>query len=193
MAEKSRRDFLMSGAKAALGVGAVGVVGGSAVAGCVGEGGTSVATGALAGGVVTLNEAKLRQLTSYPDVRAEFVTALEQVADALLEDPNSYASFVENTDAVGSLRLWERDAALLADLTGDSDAVSKRGRLKRILAVSELYDGATGLDTTYEAGIFGGSSYGGSDSDGGCATNGSPTNGCCVIHTWGWSSGDGLC
>lgn len=196
MAESNRRDFLKRGAKAVLGVGAVGALGGAA-AGCVDEAGTAEAAATLSGTKVALNQAKLTQLTTYPEVRKEFVAALDEVASALLSDPTAYASYVESTDAVGSLRLWDRDAAILTELTGDSDPTSKRGRLKRMLAVSELYDGATGLDATYDVGAFGGDTYGGDSSSissgGTCETNGSPTNGCCVIHTWGWSPGEGFC
>ncbi len=185
MAESNRRDFLKKGAKAVLGVGAVGTL---TAAGCVTEPETA-ATASELGAKFALNEAKYKQLMSFPEVRKEFMVALDEVADGLLADPNAYANFMEASDAVGSLKVWSVNEKLLAELVGDSDPTSKRGRLKRILAVSELYDANASLE---EPGFLDAQMSSGS-SGGDCATNGSATNGCCVIHTWGWSSGDGLC
>lgn len=192
MSDKDRRHFLKAGAGAVLGVGALG-----ALAGCASE--PSAAPAPAASGGLALHAGKYDQLMSSPEARREFVAALDEVASGLLADPAAYASFIESTDAVGSLRIWDANADLLADLAGPTDGATKAGRLKRILVVSELHEGATGLDSTYRPGTFGqsdmvSSSSSSSVSSGGdCATNGSATNGCCVIHTWGWSSGDGLC
>ncbi len=189
MADTNRRDFLKKGATAALGIGAVGTLSGGLAAGCVTDAATGTAAGAL-GTSFALNEAKYRQLTSFAEVQKEFAAALDEVVDGLLSDPDAFMSFMESTDAVGSLKVFEANSALLTELVGPTDPTTKRGRLKRILAVSEMYDGAANLDNP---GFLDSLESSSSSSSGGCATNGSPTNGCCVIHTWGWSSGDGLC
>ena len=195
MADNNRRDFLKKGVTAALGVGAIGTLTGAVAAGCGVENGTGTTTSELAGTKFALNEAKYRQLVSFPDVRKEFVTALDEVANGLLADSAAYLNFMETTDSVGSLRVWDANAALLTDLIGPTDATTKQGRLKRILAVSELYDGVAlgqpGFLDSEE--VISSSSSSSVSSGGDCATNGSPTNGCCVVHTWGWSAGDGLC
>jgi hypothetical protein len=192
MANSNRRDFLKTGATAVVGIGAVGAAG--FAAGCVTETETAVAS-ELTATKFALNEAKYRQLSSFPEVHREFVAALDEVADGLVSDPAAYASFMESSDAVASLRVWDANAAFLTELVGETDGNTKRGRLKRILTVSEMYDGAGSLDPGFLDAPYRTSDLeeSSSSSGGGCATNGSPTNGCCVIHTWGWSSGDGLC
>lgn len=185
MAESNRRDFLKKGATAMLGVGAVGTL---SAAACVTDPGTATTAGELEMAKFALNEAKYRQLVSFPDVRKEFLMALDEVAEGLMADPNAYASFMETSDAVGSLKVWAANEQLLKELVGETDGTLKQGRLKRILVVSELYDANASLE---EPGFLDAASS--SSSGGGCATNGSATNGCCVIHTWGWSRGDGLC
>jgi hypothetical protein len=198
MSKKSRRDFL-KGATAVLGVGAAGTVSGALAAGCGVDSPQNAAP--TVGTKFALNESKYRQLMSFPEVRKEFVAALDEVADGLLADTSAYLSFMETSDAVGSLSIWDANDALLTELVGPIDGTSKKGRLKRLLTVSELFDGqaqpgqAGFLDNTGRSGVEGlvDSSSSSVSSGGDCATNGSPTNGCCVIHTWGWSSGDGLC
>lgn len=200
MSKKSRRDFL-KGATAVLGVGAAGTMSGALGAGC----GVESPQGAAASTATkfALNESKYRQLISFPEVRKEFVTALGEVADGLLADTSAYVSFMETSDAVASLSVWDANEALLTELVGPIDGTTKKGRLQRLLTVSELFDahaapGQMGfLDSTHRSGVenlVDSSSSSSSVSSGGdCATNGSPTNGCCVIHTWGWSAGDGQC
>lgn len=188
MADSNRRDFLKKGATAVLGVGAVGTLSSGLAAGCATEPGAGGAV-ELGATPFALNEAKYRQIASFPEVRREFVAALDEVVDGLLADPSAYASFMETSDAVGSLRTWSSNTAVLTELIGETDDTTKRGRLKRILAVSELYDGAASLN---EPGFLDSELSSGS-SGGDCATNGSTTNGCCVIHTWGWSAGEGRC
>ncbi len=189
MADENRRNFLKRGATAVLGVGTAGVLAGAGGAGCTDEATLGTAADELSGLKFALNDPKYRQLTTYPEVRAEFVAALDEVADGLLADPEAYAAFMETSDAVGCLRVWDANAAMLTQLVGPTDGTNKRGRLKRILTVSELYDGIADLSTPgfLDAELSSGSS------GGGCATNGSATNGCCVIHTWGWSKGEGQC
>lgn len=189
MADTNRRDFLKKGATAALGIGAVGTLSGGLAAGCTTDAETAAAA-ASTGTKYALNEAKYRQLTSFPEVQQEFSAALDEVVDGLLSDPDAYASFMESTDALGNLKVFEANSELLTALVGETESTTKRGRLKRILAVSEMYDGAASLENP---GFLDSLASSSSSSSGGCATNGSPTNGCCVIHTWGWSSGDGLC
>jgi hypothetical protein len=201
MADSNRRDFLKKGATAVVGIGAVGAAG--FAAGCVADPEAATAS-ELPNSKFVLNEAKYRQLTAFPDVRQEFVSALDEVTDGLISDPAAYASFMESSDAVASLRVWDANAALLTQLVGETDGTTKRGRLKRLLTVSELYDGAGTFEPGFldsparsayleESSSSSSSSSSSVSSGGDCATNGSATNGCCVIHTWGWSAGDGRC
>lgn len=191
MAESSRRDFLKKGATAALGVGALGTLSGGLAAGCAVEMTGTAMSEAVTGLTFKLNEPKLKQLRTFPEVLREFVEALDEVTAGLLSDPSAYATFIENSDAVGSLKVWDVNAQMLSQLVGPTDGETKRGRLRRILTVSELYDAAAPaigpgfLDSERLSSS--------SSSSGSCATNGSATNGCCVIHTWGWSAGQGLC
>ncbi|MFH0901481.1 MAG: hypothetical protein V2A73_12710 [Pseudomonadota bacterium] len=158
-----RRNFLKVGATAVLGLGAVGVG-----AGCLN------ALDAPPTGEGVLNEERIGALEADPELRSTWRGEVKDLADAMMNDAGMREKFITRTNSVQLVRLYNDHLDILEPLLGQVDGSQLEGRLFKMIASSELFDGVEGFDLAY--------TYGGEDyEDQACSRF---MAGCCTTHFW---------
>jgi len=183
----SRRDFLTKGT--AL-IGAAGLAGiGLSQGGCALPGDEGTAQKGAEVAKYPLDPFKMDGLVNYADQREDFMAIVDETVDAMMEDPELRATFMENCDASLLLRLYEEHVDELEPYVGRLDARTARGRTKRIVVAAEMFQGVHGPDFTDwgDAVDVDGT---GAETAGWCCNY---LNGCCITHFWGWASGQQCC
>jgi hypothetical protein len=106
----------------------------------------------------------------------------------MIKDPELRMSFLENTEGTLLVRIWNENKDILEPVLGHIDGRNLEGRLKKMVHVSELFDGVSGLDGVYMGEGDEGNSAQLSIWCPSCPACFWATHiGCCVTHYWGWS------
>lgn len=181
----ARREFLKKGSALVAGAGLAGI--GLSRAGCALTG-EDVSSHKAAATEYPLDSVKMESLAKDSVLKEDFIAALDETVDAMMEDADLRIRFMENCDSALLLRLYRENAKELEPICGRLDARTSRGRLKILLLSSEMFQNVSGVDYV---------NWGDSvDVEGanpelwGCSTC---LSGCCITHFWGWSGGSGAC
>jgi len=177
--KKSRRDFLRHGS--AMGAVVAGI--GLSRAGCAIDQGPQQES--LNYGEFPLDEGKLDALRNDAAMRQDYLSAVNETVDALLDDPELHIKFMESCDPMLLMKLFHENRGELEPVVGTYDVSTREGRLAVILHSGELFHNVAGVDYAPYS-----NEVDPQWSVDGCSGT---TNGCCVTHFWGWSGGDGGC
>ena len=177
--KSSRRDFLRKGSVMGAVVAGIGI----SRAGCAIDQGPQQEP--LNYSDFPLDEGKLDALRNDDVVRSDYMAAVNETVQALLDDPELHIKFMECCDAVLLLKLFNENKAELEPVIGSFDVSTRDGRLAAILHSGELFHNVAGVDYAPY-----GNEVDPQWSIDGCSGT---VNGCCITHFWGWSGGDGGC
>lgn len=177
--ESSRRDFLRKGS--AMGAVVAGI--GLSRAGCAIQ--EPPESSPVESGHYPLDVGKLDALRNDKAMREDYLAAVNETVEALMEDPELQIKFMENCDPALLISLYKENKPDLEPVIGAHDVTTRQGRLSVILHGGELFHNVAGVDYA---------PYGDDVDPQWSVTGCSGTvNGCCITHFWGWSSGDGGC
>ncbi len=148
----------------------------------------------------TLDAPKVQHIAENPEACAEYVAAVEEVVKAMVADPKFGSAVLEGVDSVLLINLFNENRLALESVVGRIDGRTLKGRYRKILYASELFQNVSGFDRVgYKAGaeeaiVFSGGAQSSatpasSSSSSSCAPGTSSSYGCCVFHYWGWICG----
>ncbi|MEJ2694874.1 MAG: hypothetical protein P8166_18125 [Candidatus Thiodiazotropha sp.] len=140
-----------------------------------------------------LHQNKFKMLCEDERARKEYLAAVDEVADYLMEDTAALAEFLQNTDTVSMTLVYNENRDTLEPVIGRLDGRKKRDRVVKLLHAAEMFDNAPGRDQAMfgvgaeELELYSSSSSSGSSACSSCDAGGSSLLGCCIIHFWGWT------
>jgi hypothetical protein len=188
--QEDRRDFLKKMGVAGA-VGAATAVGGSMMA-------KSVHADGLADDAVRFDFSKMKFLVDDPEGCAEYVAAVDEVVEQMLDDPEFANTILENTDGVGLIRTFNNNRKQIEPFIGKIDGRTKAGRYKKLIHASELFHNVSGMDgvdfgdNSEELMVYraeAGDEAVISSTCSGCSPSDPAVLGCCIVHFWSWSEG----